>query len=149
MRGLFFRQMGALRPADEAAEAILSRCKDGELVAVDVKRGRNLAHHRKLFKLFQIVADNQTHYIDADQILVAFKFAVGWTDKIKTKRGVVEIPRSISFAKCDQDEFNIFYDKAVNYLCTEVIPGMDGDALKREVDELLAPRQAGPERRDR
>ena len=137
MRGLFFRKMGALRPADEAAEAIMSKCREDELIAVVVKRGRNLAHHRKLFKLFQIVAENQSHYKDAEEVLVAFKFAIGWTDKIKTKRGVVEIPRSISFAKCDQTEFDLFYSKAVDFLVQEVIPGTDGDELRREVEELL------------
>jgi hypothetical protein len=137
MRGLFFRKMGALRPADEAGEAILSKCREDELVAVDVKRGRNLRHFRKFWKLMQIVYENQAFYSTPEQICTVFKIRTGHCDWIVTKEGDYKIPRSISFAKMDQTEFSLFYDKAVDFLCTEVIPGMDSAALKREVEELL------------
>ena len=137
MRGLFFRQMGALRPADEAAEAILSKCRESELVAVEVKRGRNLAHHRKFWKLMSLVYENQTHYKSPEEVCAAFKVAVGHCDYVQTSRGLVGIPRSISFQKMDQTVFDGFYQQAVDYLCTEVIPGMDSETLEREVEELL------------
>lgn len=138
MRGLFFRKMGALRPADEAGEAILSKCREDELVTVDVKRGRNLAHHRKFWKLMQIVYENQTHYKNPEEVCAAFKVAAGHCEYVQAKGQLVALPRSISFGKMDQSAFEAFYEKAVAYLCTEVIPGMDSDALKREVEELLA-----------
>ena len=138
MRVTFAKGLTGLQPADHAARLFVGRLKRGELVAVNVTRPRNLAHHRKFWKLIQIVTDNQTHYKSAEETCAAFKVAIGHADFVQTKRGLVGIPRSISFAKMDQSAFEAFYDKAVEYLTTEVVPGLDRDALRMEVEELLA-----------
>ena len=137
MRALFVKRAFRLHPADEAAELLMSKLRENELIAADVRRGRSLPHHRKFWKLMQIVADNQTHYADAEEVCTAFKFAVGHTAKLKTARGIVEYPLSISFAKMDQTAFEAFYDKAVHFLCSEVVPGLDSAALTTEVEVML------------
>ena len=138
MRALFSKGLTGLQPADDAAVKFVGRLKLHELVAVEAKQPRNLAHHRKFWKLMEIVAHNQQHYKSAEEVCAAFKVAVGHCDFVQTKHGLVGIPRSISFASMDQTEFDAFYSKAVEYLTTEVIPGLNKDALRRGVEEMLA-----------
>ena len=137
MRAIFTKGLTGLWPADDAAAAFMDRLKRGELVAVNVTRPRNLAHHRKFWKLMEIVAHNQGHYKSAEEVCAAFKVAVGHADFLQTKHGLVGIPRSINFASMDQTEFDAFYSKAVEYLTTEVIPGLNKDVLRAEVEGFL------------
>ena len=137
MKALFVKHLGALRPADDDADTILSKLKDGDLVKAEIKVPRNLAHHRKFWKLMSIVYENQTYYQSPEHVCTAFKVATGHCDYLQTQRGLVGIPRSISFAKMDQPGFEKFYSDAVDYLCREVIPSLDKETLKREVEELL------------
>ena len=138
MRAVFAKGLTGLQPADDAATAFVGRLKRGELVAVTVTRPRNLAHHRKFWKLMEIVAHNQEHYKSAEEVCAAFKVAIGHCDFVQTKHGLIGIPRSISFARMNQAAFDVFYDKAIEYLTTEVVPGLDQDALRAEVEEMLA-----------
>src|SRR3990167_4436227 len=137
MRALFSKGLTGLQPADDAAVKFVGRLKLHELVAVEATRPRNLAHHRKFWKLMEIVAHNQQHYKSAEEVCAAFKVAVGHCDFVQTKHGLVGIPRSISFAKCDQTKFDAFYSQAVEYLTTEVVPGLDRDDLRAEVESML------------
>src|SRR3990167_5363857 len=135
MRALFAKGLTGLQPADDVEVKFMGRLKLHELVAVEAKQPRNLAHHRKFWKLMEIVARNQEHYGSAEEVCAAFKVAVGHCDFVQTKHGLVGIPRSINFANMDQTEFDSFYSKAVEYLTTEVIQGLNKDALRREAEE--------------
>ena len=51
---------------------------------------------------------------------------------------VAYIPKSIAFASMDQTAFNDFWDKAVTFIVTKVIPGMNRDALETEILSMVA-----------
>lgn len=133
MKSLFRKGLGCLTPADARAEQFCARVKFGDLIMLEAKRPRNLAHHQKFFAMLQVVKENQEHYKSVDDILDAFKFSIGHTRKIQTKRGIIEVPLSISFAALDQDQFNEFYDKAMDFMCAEVIPGLQKEDLRKEL----------------
>jgi hypothetical protein len=135
---VFRKELGCLKPADEEAEKVLRGIKMGECVTVSVKRPRNLQMHRLFWKLMSVVYENQDHYRSTDEVCTAFKFACGHVDTLRTKRGDVLVPRSISFAKMDQVDFAEFFRRAVEFCVTEVIPGMNSETLEREVMELVA-----------
>jgi hypothetical protein len=126
-----------LASTDDASEAALKSVRLGECVELRMKRPRNLQMHRLFWKLMETVANNQEHYRSAEEVCTAFKFAVNHCDTLRTKRGDVLVPRSISFAKCDQIQFREFFDKAVKFCVEEVIPGLNSEALEREVMELV------------
>ena len=138
MKALFRKGLGCLSPADARAEQFLARVKFGDLVQLEAKRPRNIAHHAKFFAMLQLIFENQSSYKSVDDILDAFKFAVGHTKKIKTRRGIIEVPLSISFASMDQDQFNEFYDKAMDFMCAEVVPGLQKEDLAKELLEFAA-----------
>lgn len=135
---IFRRELFGLSATDDASEAALKSVRLGECVELKLKRPRNLQQHRLFWKLMQTVYENQEHYKSADEVCVAFKFACGLTDSIKTARGVIQVPKSIAFAKMDQVQFGEFFKKAVDFCVAEVIPGMNSEALEREILELVA-----------
>lgn len=134
---VFRKHLNALRPVDDAGDALLSRIKLGQDVMVEVKRPRNPLHHRKLFAMLKIVLDNQEFYKSTDDLLEVCKLRVGHVHVIETKGGDVRIPKSISFASMPQDEFNAFYDKAVQWVVSEVIPGLQRGDLDEAVEREL------------
>lgn len=134
---IFRRELFGLSATDDASEAVLKSVKLGECVEIRLKRPRNLQMHRLFWKLMQTVYENQDHYRSADEVCTAFKFAVGHVDAIRTARGIIQVPRSIAFAKMDQGAFKDFFDAAIKFCVEEVIPGMNSETLEREVMELV------------
>ena len=131
------RELFGFVPADEAAEAFASTVKMGECISVEAKRPRNIQHHRKFFSMLQLIFNNQERYATLDHLLTAFKFAISHTEIIRTKRGDIEVPKSISFASMSQDEFNTFYQRAVDFVLAEVVPMTAAD-LERGLMEYAA-----------
>lgn len=132
------KELGCFRPVCDEGEGILRRMALGQQVMVKFSFPRNTGHHRKFFALMQLIFNNQSHYATLDHLVTAFKFACGHTEKIRTARGEIEIPKSISFAKMGQAEFETFYNRAVDFVTEEVIPGLGKEDLAREVAELVA-----------
>lgn len=134
---IFRRELFGLTATDDASEAALQSVKHGECVELKMKRPRNLQHHRKFFSMLQLIFNNQERYATLDHLLTAFKFAIKHTEIIRTKRGDIEVPKSISFASMSQDEFNEFYQRAVDFVLAEVVPMTVAD-LERELMEYAA-----------
>lgn len=137
VRILVAKNLGKLQPIDEAGEAVLKKLGQGEIVSVELIRPRNVQHHRKFFALLQIILENQDFYKSIDDLLDVCKLRIGHVRTVQTKDGTVSIPESISFAAMDQDAFNAFYDRACNWVITEVIPGLAKKDLDAEVEEQL------------
>lgn len=133
MKFLAQKQLSSLRPLDEAGEEALRKIKNGSTVEIEIKQPRNVQHHRKFFAMLNIVLKNQEHYKSIDHILGACKLAIGHVEMIQTKRGVVALPLSISFASMDQSAFDDFYTRAVDWVISDVIPGLSRKDLDAEV----------------
>lgn len=150
---LFFRKdLGALRPANDAAEQAMSKVKHGTEVRVEMRRPRNLQHHKKFWALASIVADNQEHYASAEHLVDALKVATGHCETHAGKpetvacphcggtfkhQTIIYVPHSISFKSMDQAEFEAFYERCLDIVAKHVIPGIDKDDLRREVEGFL------------
>lgn len=131
------KNLGALRPVDETGEAVFRHIAQGEVVTVELKRERNIMHHRRLFAMLQLVLENQEHYKSVEDLLEVMKLRIGHCRTISTKYGEVRLPQSISFAALDQDGFNDFYARACAWVIAEVIPGLKRKDLDAEVEAKL------------
>lgn len=136
---LFFRKdFGRLVPADDAASAALTKIKHGSDVQVEIKRPRNIRHHRKFFALMQLVYQNQEKYDTIEHLVAALKAAVGHCDFLPGRDGgLIAVPKSIAFAKMDQVSFDAFYDRCIDVIARHFLPGVDSDELRAEVEELI------------
>lgn len=138
MAKMTFRRAGfGFVPADDAAQKFTARIKEGDHVMVEARRPRNLKHHRKLFKMLQIVCENRDG-LTVEKLLAVVKIRTGYVDVIKTTTDEIQIPRSISFESIDQTEFEKFYDGAVAFIVTDVLPGVNRDELEAEVLRMAA-----------
>ena len=103
------------QPVSRAARDFWEKTKLGQTVAMQASRPRNTQHHRKMFALLQLVAENNEQFTGPDDALIAVKAALGHGRWIKLAGASREIfvPASINFAAMGQDEFEAFYDAAV------------------------------------
>lgn len=135
---LFTRTLRGLEPDTDAAREALAKVRIGDTVEVDFRKPRSLAHHRWFWKMIDLVFQNQSYFATREALLLALKVRLGYAEAYRLKDGtVIHDPKSISFAKMNQIEFAQFADAAVAFICSEVIPGLEETALKRELAEMV------------
>jgi hypothetical protein len=111
----------------------------GRVYRVKISKPRNIKHHNLYWALCGAVAEQ----LDKPSKLICelIKIRVGHVDVINTVHGVVEIPKSIAFAKMDQAAFRDFFDRAIEVVCSDILPGVDSDDLRARVNEMLGDKQ--------
>ncbi len=135
---LFTKRLGSLVPTDEASETALSKIKHGDIVRVKgLVRPRNPQHHRLYWAMLNMVCGNTDEFDDAEQLHFMLKVAVGHVRPFLSVKGVFYEPLPTDFASMGQTEFSAYYDKCIKVICKRVIPGMDDEALKAEVLEMM------------
>jgi hypothetical protein len=127
-----------LTPVDDEGIEVLARLKDGRDVMVDVTAARNVRQHRLAFALFQFVKMHCELFEDAsiDEIKDAVKLATGFVRRFVDADTcqTFYVCRSISFASCDQLEFNRFFDNAVQVICNRWMhDGVTPEDVRREL----------------
>lgn len=132
------RSLTGLSAYDETGRQVLRGYKQGELIRVKTTRIRNPGHHRLFFALLNLVFENQERYQSVEHMLTALKVHLGYCDVMILQDGTVAMhPKSISFSAMDQDEFNVFFQKAVDVICKHFLPGVKSEDLRREVMEMV------------
>lgn len=132
------RTLSGFVPLDAS---ILQRVPLGELVQLVIRRKRNVKRHNLFFKFVQVIFDNlpaplAEKYTSVESLLAAFKVLAGHAHFFFLPDGrEVVVPRSISFAKMDEDAFAQFMDKCFD-LAQRLMPNMSDDA-KDEIFELI------------
>ena len=140
MKGLFRRGEHGLVPLDDELPG-WKRIKPGDIIEVEYVRPRSQQFHKLFWALLKLVADNQEKY-GMDEILDVVKIGVGHTRVIAMPGDFVfRVPKSISFASLDDDEFAAFFRSAVDFIISDLIP-FDREELLREVYDLAGLPQA-------
>lgn len=130
---------GKLEPIDETGRDSLARIAHDTILSVEVKRPRNIQHFRKFWALVSLIYANQTRYRSPEELVDAIKVLAGHCFPVRLRNGTeVRIPKSIAFHAMSQDEFEKFYDRVVDIVVTEIIPGLNREDLKRELMEFAA-----------
>lgn len=134
MTDLFLKAQpnGSLLPTTRAGEDYVRSLKAFEVIKCKPSRPRNWRHHNKFFALLEIVLPN-TEYRTVEQLRKVLAVHIGHCDFIESRGKLVAIPKSISFDKMDQSEFEVFYRATLDAVCEHIIPGMDRVALENEV----------------
>ena len=135
---LMVKRLGSLHPYDDEGVEALKNIGPTQIVKITYSKPRNLRFHCKFFAMLGIILANQEHYKSTDDLLHVCKLRIGHVTVIQTPQGEERIPKSISFANMDDTEFSKFYDRAVDWTLSEVIPGLARQHLDAEVEaELL------------
>lgn len=121
MKLALIKRNGGYFPYYKSDVEASQKLKDNIVYFADIKKPRNLDHHKKLFALANCTIAN----LPDDSILVRKQVdAYGLIKAIEVELGMIENEycldggyhtkaKSIDFASMDQTEFQEFYDKAV------------------------------------
>ncbi len=138
---LLMRKGNALVPVEPISDETLKGYKNGEMLTATIRRTRNPKHLALFWVLVKRVFEAQDRYATEAQLVNAIKIGVGLYEQYDvTIRGIrlpIAVPGSISFGKMGQTEFSQFYDKAIGFIITEILPGVNEEDLRQEVMSLI------------
>jgi len=139
---VFIKQNGGLFPADADAEEAFGKMRDGARYLVNLHRPRNVDHHRKLFAVLNVVQDNSDRWPTTETLLEDLKMSTGlFETRVNSLTGIpYVVAKSISFSSMSQDEFEQWFNRAVDLICKQVLQ-MDKEYLLEIIDDILAGRR--------
>lgn len=132
---------GVLTPMFPEDGEALSMLHSGREYMVSISVPRNVKFHRKFFALLGICYDNMPDYIrkrdhihSIDTLLYAIKIAAGHFDNISVNGREIPVPRSISFAKMDNAQFERFYNRALDIILETYLVGTSRSDIIEEIE---------------
>lgn len=146
MKAMLIRTEKGLRGATDADHAAwlkfrrrLETMQVGKWLRCEWSSPRNGKHHRKLFALLQMVAENSETYDTTDKALVALKLVTGHFDLMvnPTTGEVIQVPKSISYEAMSQEDFEDWYSQAIDGVLQHILPTMDRATADRLLDMIV------------
>jgi hypothetical protein len=134
MKIIAYRTLNGFEVQESDREKI-QKMKLGKMVQIDVTSPRNIKFHRMFFGMLQEAFKNQDQYTPFERFVDVIKLGIHHVDVIIMPNGFTTYkPKSISFAKMDNEAFSEFFDKAGHYIeDTFNIPWED---LKLEAEKM-------------
>jgi hypothetical protein len=111
------------------------KIKVGDFVNCDIKKPRNYMFHKKFFALIELVFQNQDLTDDKDNLRAYLTVKAGFYETITSDIGVMYLPKSISFAKMDEIEFEELFIKFLNV--SSMLIGVDNGDIIDEIAQFL------------
>lgn len=98
----------------------LFRLEPGEIAHISTRMERSGPYHRRHFAMEQALFGVQDRFRHFEQFLYWIKIGAGWVQwAAGPDGGIVPIPRSISYRKADQAEFEQFHSQVLDFLLGE------------------------------
>lgn len=95
----------------------ITTMEPGEFVRAEMWFPRSGPFHRRHMKIEASIFDAQDRFDDFEMFRDWLKIGAAWVVWVPgPKGGIVPLPRSISYAKADQDEFEKYHAAVMNFL---------------------------------
>lgn len=95
----------------------LTSLEPGEFVVIEFVQPRSGPFHRRHMAIESAVFDAQERFDDFDMFRDWMKIGAAWVEWVPgAKGGIVPLPKSISYAKADQAEFEQFHRQVMAFL---------------------------------
>lgn len=128
------------RPLGVAAEVWSGGFDDGDAVWMEPKKPRNLQHHNKLFVMLDFVRHHSpvaSRYLNSDDLLDEVKLLTGhYETKYRADGTPWPKPKSIAFDKMDQNEFQEFYNAALDVIWMTFFNGVKRETILKELEQF-------------
>lgn len=134
---IFARQSRSLVPVADDSSEWLAKRKNGAPIILAPIQVRNVDRHRLYFVLCGLVAENHSDLTHKDTVDQAIRILTGHFDVVSWRppfgrRVFIRQARSLSFANMSESDFEAFFDRALRAIETDLWPGVDIDALRKE-----------------
>lgn len=121
----------------------LNELEPGEFAQIEFVIPRSSPYHRRHMAMEAAVFDSQERFEDFDRFRDWLKIGAGWVDWVPgPKGGIVPLPKSISYAKADQHEFEQYHVKVVAFLrgahAAPYLWGHLGDKAHEMIEHILS-----------
>jgi hypothetical protein len=135
MKIAFVKHGSSLTPAYNRDRDNFTKLKD-DTYEFEIKRNRNLLHHRKFWAILTMVCANSDKWKTPEALLIALKIKLGYFNIIPGFDGIEIIHAgSIRFEAMDQDKFSKFYDAALPLCASEL--GVAVELIEQNMGEYL------------
>src|ERR1700733_12302202 len=130
---LMYRRGGMLAPHGPTDDEIIRGFDAGRPLRVRITQARNPRATRFYFAMLSLVRENLPEPAPSVQVLhEAVKVMLGITLTVKTPRGDIVLPGSISFAAMSEPAFHDYLEAFKHLLVTRIIPGVDIPAFEKQ-----------------
>jgi hypothetical protein len=123
-------------PNNPMAEEDVSRVAMHSETMHRITSEKNLQALKFLWGLVHKVSDNCDLFLDKDDAMEKLKLRVGYSRAIydPQTRGLENRPRSLK--GISDEQLHLLTERMLDVICTEIIPGMKQNDLRREVEEM-------------
>lgn len=95
----------------------LTNLEPGEFAVIEFVIPRSSPYHRRHMAIEAAVFDAQERFQDFEMFRDWLKIGAGWVEWVPgAKGGIVPLPKSISYAKADQADFEQYHTKVIGFL---------------------------------
>lgn len=111
----------------------------GKWLRIEWSSPRNGKHHAKFFALLTLIAENSEVYDDVDKALIAVKLVVGHFDLVQhpVTGEISQIPKSIAYESMSQEDFEVFYSRAIDGILAHILPQMPRATMDKLLDHIM------------
>lgn len=107
-----------------------------EPIVYSWSKPRNLKFHKKFFALINLVYENQEVYSNIEHLRKDLTVEAGFYDIRHDLHGVeVREPKSISFAKMDDNEFSELYNRFIDVVVKWL--GIEKEIILQEIEQYF------------
>lgn len=135
------REGKALVPTDAISEALLEKVPEGRDLMCKTETARNVKHHRLLWVVAGIIAENSFDFENAEHVVYQLKLSTGlvdhravWSEEFGWT--IHAIPQSIAFESMSQEHFAAWFKQALEVIHAVMLPGVE-DYIREEVKQAL------------
>ena len=104
-------------PADEEAERILGKMKDGECALFTIQRPRSIAWHRMYFGICRAIGENQDPPRDSGSIDAELRIRAGHFEVLLFDGLEVRVPKRLAFTEMDADAWEKYWQRVEVAIC--------------------------------
>ena len=127
-------QFGLAAVDDHSAQEIAGIDR-GVIVSVQIKQPRNPKRLRLYWAICNKISENSSY--SKEQVDHLLKIVTGHVEPFTFNGMTGYLPRSISYNKMTESEFKHFLDQCIQYILTELLPGVSEDDFAREIEEII------------
>jgi len=133
MKILVVKNHRGLIPVYDSDYELYAKIPLNEEFEIEYTKKRNLKFHKKMFALYKLAFENQSDYRSLDDMRRDISIVSGFYDEVinKISGEVIQIAKSISFAKMDETEFSELYEKTKDTISKWL--GISNETIENEI----------------
>lgn len=129
-------------PDDEMSQADIAPATMNDVFVVTWYSPQNLKQQRYLWGLVYKAWENTDYWMDHHEAMIHMKEAVHFTRMRWDSKEKALKPHVKSMKRISNSELRLLTDRIIDYIAAEILPGIERDDLRREVEKMFEDRAA-------